>query len=74
MSLRTLLTRSPYIENVDKEMEQILKEREMGLWGEADFGDDMYKVGQEGDPTSTSTKVGDVKGVDTTVKDTTKTN
>lgn len=74
VSLRTLLTRSPYIENVDKEMEQILKEREMGLWGEADFGDDMYKVGQEGDPTSTSTQVGDVKGVDTTVKDTTKTN
>lgn len=72
VSLRTLLTRSPYIENVDKEMEQILKEREMGLWGESDWGDNLYK--EEEDPTNTSKQVNDVKGVDTTIKDTTKTN
>ena len=72
VSLRTLLARSPYVENVDKELEQILKEREMGLWGEGDWGDNMYKV--EEDPTDTSKQVGDVKGVDTTIKDTTGTN
>lgn len=67
VSLRTLLSRSPYVEDVDKEMEQILKEREMGLWGEQDWGDNMYKEGV--DTTSTSKQVNNVKGVDTTVKD-----
>lgn len=72
VSLRTLLQRSPYIEDVDKELEQIKLEREQGLWGEGDWGDNMYKV--EEDPTDTSKQVNNVKGVDTTVKDTTKTN
>lgn len=73
VSLKTLLSRSPYVADVDRELEQILKEREMGLWGERDYGDDLYKKGSEPDPTDTSKKVNKVKGVDTTIKDTTST-
>lgn len=73
-SLETLLARVPFVDNPKLEKEKRLEEVKAGLWGDTTAGldDNIYNVPNEADKTDTSKQINDVKGVDTTIKETTK--
>lgn len=71
-SLETLLSRVPFVDNPQLEKQKRLEEVKAGLWDVKGVDDNMYNVSNSPDKSNTSKQVNDVKGVDTTIKETTK--
>lgn len=71
-SLETLLSRVPFVDNPKLEKEKRLEEVKAGLWDVKGVDDNMLNKPNSPDKSNTSKEVNNIKGVDTTIKETTK--